>query len=191
MRSHFCITPFPVRWEEKVLYRKPMTCSWSNFSRFGALICFLLSICNLKRQRLTKTPPHALKMGFLRTYKKLNKWLNDVKGVMGTRCVGYTSNFEVQYAQIHVPVPWVWVCPYRLVLWFFAEWWKVLIVPPVTKIWDEHHEDWSSTVKYLRGNCVLSSHYHQSDWFCTVSARVPSATIKCSFESRGNLQKHS
>ena len=147
------------------MYRKPMTYSWSNFSRF------LLSICNFKRQ-LTKAPPHALKMGFLRTYRKLNKWLNDVKGVMGTRCVGYTSNFEVHYAQIHVPVPWVWVCPYRLVLWFFAEWWKVFIVPPVTKIWDEHHEDRSSTVKYLRRNCVVSSHYRQSDWFSRGSART-------------------
>ena len=34
----------------------------------------------------TRARPHALKahdMGFLKTYGKLNKWLNDVKGVMG------------------------------------------------------------------------------------------------------------
>ena len=120
-------------------------------------------------------------MGFLRTYGKLNKWLNDVKGVMGTRCVGYTSNFEVLYAQVHFSVRWVWVCPYRVVSWLISDWWKVLIVPPVTKIWHKHHEDGSSTLKYLRRNCVLSSPYRQSEGFCTVSARVPSAAIKCSF----------
>ena len=30
---------------------------------------------------------------------------NDVKRVMGTRCVWYTSNFEVQYAEIQFSVP--------------------------------------------------------------------------------------
>ena len=44
-------------------------------------------------------------MGFLRTYEKLNTCLNDVKRVMGRRCVWYTSNFEVQYAQIQFSVP--------------------------------------------------------------------------------------
>ena len=36
-------------------------------------------------------------------------------------------------------------------------------------------------MKYLRRNCVLSSPYRQSEGFCTVSVRVPSAAIKCSF----------
>ena len=92
-----------------------------------------------------------------------------------------TSNFEVQYEQIHFSVRWVWVCPYRVVSCLISDRWKVLIVPPVTKIWHKHHEDGSSTLKYLRRNCVLSSPYRQSEGFCTVSARVPIAAIKCSF----------
>ena len=78
-----------------------------------------------------------------------------------------------------------WVCPYHVVTWFISEkwWWKVLIVPPVTKFWHKHHEDQSSPVQYLRRNCVLSFPYRQSEGFCTVSARVSSAAIKCSLRA--------
>ena len=78
-----------------------------------------------------------------------------------------------------------WVCPYHLVSWFISEkwWWKVLIVPPVTKFWHKHHEDQSSPVQYLRRNCVLSFPYRQSEGFCTVSARLSSAAIKCSLRA--------
>ena len=81
----------------------------------------------------TRARPHALKahdMGFLRTYGKLNKWLNDVKGVMGLSKM--TSNFKVQDAQIQFSFHWVWVCLYRVVSWLISDWWKVLIVPPST-----------------------------------------------------------
>ena len=137
---------------------------------------------SISQARLKPCSQKAHGMGFLRTCRKFNKWLNDVKGVMGTRCV-------VVHIQFWGPVRidpfffwrWVWVCPYRVVSWLISDWWKVLIVPPVSKIWHKHHEDRSSTVKFLRRNCVLSSPYR--DCFCRGSARVPSAAIKCSLRA--------
>ena len=78
-------------------------------------------------------------MGFLRTCGKLNKWLNDVKGVMGL------SKMCWVHIQFWGPVRidpfffwrWVWVGPYRLVPWWISDWWKVLIVPPSTTTYQD------------------------------------------------------
>ena len=55
IRSHaipFFVTALPLQWDKKVMYRKPLNYSWSNFCRFwylGAVIYLLLSIliCHL------------------------------------------------------------------------------------------------------------------------------------------------
>ena len=41
IRSHaipFFVTALPLRWDKKVMYRKPLNYSWSNFCRFGTSV---------------------------------------------------------------------------------------------------------------------------------------------------------
>ena len=126
----------------------------------------------------------AQDMGFLRTYGKLNKWLNDVKGVMGLSKMCWV---HIQFwgpvctdpifvsLSLGMPLSCSFMVNFRLVKGLDS----------ATSYQNLTQTPWRLELNGEVPSKELCSEFSlpPSDWFCRGSARVPSAAIKCSLRA--------